>query len=240
MKAAAVTLPPDYMQLKLIIGAYCALLWSLFGKKCDYCKELLKIHRILDHEECFTIQDATKEICARMTWAIIDNGRSFFRQNPVALDFAPGHHCQFSVSCLKSIIDTVRNALPIQCATFPKQSMTALVLVQAPTARKAPFPNQVTTVPPPAGWHSATPTPPREQAQGKQGLQKRAAREDIRHQKISLLMDPYLAWYNNYIDLLAILTASGKRTGDLPSMPQYCTPTRTPLICWNSVLGRCF
>ncbi len=41
--------------VKLSIGTYCALLWSLFGKKCDYYKELLKIHRILDREECFTI-----------------------------------------------------------------------------------------------------------------------------------------------------------------------------------------
>jgi hypothetical protein len=34
------------MQLKLNIGTYCALLWSLFGEECDYYKELLKIHRI--------------------------------------------------------------------------------------------------------------------------------------------------------------------------------------------------
>ncbi len=47
------------------------------------------------------------------------------------------------------------------------------------------------------------------------------AREDIRHQKICLLIDPYLAWYNNKIDLLAILNASRKRIGDLLSLPQY-------------------
>jgi hypothetical protein len=54
-KGKIVTPPLDYMQLKLNIGSYCALLWSLFGKECDYYKELLKIHRILDREECFTI-----------------------------------------------------------------------------------------------------------------------------------------------------------------------------------------
>jgi hypothetical protein len=54
-KGKIVALPPDYMQFKLNIGTYCALLWSLFGKECDYYKELLKIHRILDREECFTI-----------------------------------------------------------------------------------------------------------------------------------------------------------------------------------------
>jgi hypothetical protein len=54
-------------------------------------------------------------------WAIIDDGGSFFGQNPVALDFAPGTTFHFLVSRLKSITDKVRNALPIQCTTFPKQ-----------------------------------------------------------------------------------------------------------------------
>jgi hypothetical protein len=53
-------------------------------------------------------------------------------------------------------------------------------------------------------------------------------------------MNPYLQKYNNYIDLLAILTASGKCMGDLPTLPQYCYYTRATLICWNSVLGKCF
>jgi hypothetical protein len=54
-KGKILTPPLDYMQLKLNIGTYCALLWSLFGKECDYYKVLLKIHRILDREECFAI-----------------------------------------------------------------------------------------------------------------------------------------------------------------------------------------
>ncbi len=53
-------------------------------------------------------------------------------------------------------------------------------------------------------------------------------------------MDPYLARYNNYINLSAILTAANKRITDLPSLPNYCTPTGASCICWNTVLGRCF
>jgi hypothetical protein len=54
-----------YMELKLNIGSYCGLLWSLFGDHCNYYKELLKLYCILDREECFTIQEAyTKEVCA--------------------------------------------------------------------------------------------------------------------------------------------------------------------------------
>jgi hypothetical protein len=38
----------SYSKLKLNIGTYCGLLWSLFGQNCDYYKELLKIYRVLD------------------------------------------------------------------------------------------------------------------------------------------------------------------------------------------------
>jgi hypothetical protein len=100
-KGKTATPAPDYMQLKLNIGTFCALLWALFGDHCDYYKELIKLHRILDREECFTVRDAyTKEICARITWAIIDDGQSFFGGNLVSTDFTLGTQFQFSVSCL--------------------------------------------------------------------------------------------------------------------------------------------
>jgi hypothetical protein len=57
-RAKPVALATNYMDLKLNIGTYCGLLWSLFGDQCDYYKELLKMYRILDREECFTIRSA--------------------------------------------------------------------------------------------------------------------------------------------------------------------------------------
>ncbi len=39
---------------------------------------------------------------------------------------------------------------------------------------------------------------------------------------------------------MEILTLSGKRMTDLPSLPQYCHPTGQPFLCWNSILGKCF
>jgi hypothetical protein len=74
-----VELAETYTDLKLNIGTYCGLLWTIFGDHCDYYKKLLKIYCILDCEECFTIQNAyTKEVCAWITWAIVDEGCSFF------------------------------------------------------------------------------------------------------------------------------------------------------------------
>ena len=43
-KGKTATLAPDYMQLKLNIGTFCALLWALFGDHCNYYKELGKLH----------------------------------------------------------------------------------------------------------------------------------------------------------------------------------------------------
>ncbi len=112
----------NYMDLKLNIGAYCGLLWSLFGDHCNYYKELLKIYRILDQEECFTIRDGyTREVCARITWAIIDKGRLFFGKNPMVLDFALGSMFHFSTSHLEGITNSVCNAIPIQRAMFPRK-----------------------------------------------------------------------------------------------------------------------
>ena len=230
---------PDYMQLKLNIGTFCALLWALFGDNCDYYKELVKLHRILDREECFTIRDAyTREICARITWAIIDDGRSFFGRNPVSTDFTPGTPFQFSVSFLDSITDAVRNAQPVQRATFPKQWTTQIIPEPPAAARQTQRPTsaQVPSVPPPAGWGPA----PQRQQGGQQGSPRRPPPEDIRHPKIKALMDPYLLKYNNYINLGEILSASNKRITDLPGLQGYTTPTGSSCICWNSVLGRCF
>ena len=68
----------------------------------------------------------------------------------------------------------------------------------------------------------------------------RGGYKDTRHLKIKLLMDPYLKRYNNYVNIPEILTASGKRMSDLPTLPQYCHPTGQSFLCWNGVLGRCF
>jgi hypothetical protein len=72
---------------------------------------------------------------------------------------------------------------------------------------------------------STTPTKPLQQ------------REDTRHPKIKLLMDPYLKRYNYFVGLSDILMACGKRMTDLPTIPNYCHPTGESFLCWNSVLG---
>ena len=90
-------------------------------------KELLKIYRILDREEYFSIRNAyTRDVCAWIKWAIVDEGRLFFGQNPVAMDFPPGTMFTFSTCLLEGITDSVHNAIPIQRAMFPREWMAPL------------------------------------------------------------------------------------------------------------------
>ncbi len=211
-------------------------MWTIFGNHCDYYKELLKIYRILDREECFTIRNAyTREVCARITWAIVNEGRSFFGQNPVASDFAPGTSFTFSTCLLEGITDSVRNAKPIQRAMFPREWSTPF---KSPEARYGGPPYGGLPPGPPPTW-GPTPAPPPTPLGGPTPP-GRGGYKDTRHLKIKLPMDPYLKRYNNYVNIPEILTASGKRMSDLPTLPQYCHPTGQSFLCWNGVLGNCF
>jgi hypothetical protein len=151
-----------YTVLKLNIGTYCGLLWTIFGQHYDYYKELLKIYPILDREECFTVRNAyTRDVCAQITWAIVNEGRSFFGRNPVASDFAPGTMFTFSTCLLEGITDSVRNAIPIQHAMFPREWMTPQ---KSPGAQYGgpPYGGPPPAGPPPT-WgptHAPPPTPP--------------------------------------------------------------------------------
>jgi len=185
----------SYSEIKLNIGMYCGLLWSLFGEHCDYYKELLKIYPVLDRQECFSIREAyTKEVCARITWAILDDGRSFFGQTVVAADFAPGARGPQATSYLEAITDSVRNANLVQRATVPWEWMSHSApdnSYQAPPAG-APPTNWET---PPGVAPGATPP----------GNPRNPKETDTRHPK-KKLMDPYLKRYNSYVNLGEILT----------------------------------
>jgi hypothetical protein len=65
-------------------------------------------------------------------------------------------------------------------------------------------------------------------------------KEDTRHLKIKLLMDPYLKKYINFVNLSDILTLLGIGMTDLPTLPKYCHLLGQLFLCWNSVLGKCF
>jgi hypothetical protein len=72
--------PPDnYFKLRLSVNTFCALIWMLFGNKCDYYKGLLEVAKTLNQQEVHIIRESfTADICQRITWAILTDGHSFF------------------------------------------------------------------------------------------------------------------------------------------------------------------
>jgi hypothetical protein len=135
----------------------------------------------------------------------------------------------FSTCLLEGITDLVCNAIPIQQAMFPCEWMAPLKVPDALYGRPLPGP------PPTWGPAPSLPPPP---PGGPPPT--RPGQEDIHHPKIKLLMGPYLKRDNNYVNIPEILTASGKRMSDLPTLPKYCHPTGQSFLGWNCVLGRCF
>jgi len=134
----------------------------------------------------------------------------------------------FSTCLLEGITDSVRNAILIQRAMFPREWIAPLkapdALYGRPSPGLPPTWEPPALPPPPLGGSPPT----------------RPGQEDTHHPKIKLLMDPYLKRYNNYVNIPEIFTASGKHMSDLPTLPKYCHPTGQSFLCWNWALGRCF
>ncbi len=79
VKGATRQLVNNFWDLKQNIAMYMALLWVLFGDRCDYYRNIYKIHAIMDLAEVQQLcTNFTPEIVRRITWAIINHGRSFF------------------------------------------------------------------------------------------------------------------------------------------------------------------
>lgn len=61
LKPGTVCKPPNgtYLELRLLIGTYCGLLYTLFGSRCDYYHKLRKIHAALFGRHLLWISVAT-------------------------------------------------------------------------------------------------------------------------------------------------------------------------------------
>jgi hypothetical protein len=84
--------PPDtYFKLRLSVNTFCALVWTMFGDKCDYYKGIFKVCKTLDLQEMHIIRDSfTADVCRRITWAILSDSRSFFNNVLMVAQFHRG------------------------------------------------------------------------------------------------------------------------------------------------------
>jgi hypothetical protein len=55
------------------------ILWTLFGDGCNYYVEVLEVLWILESKDVYAMRKAyTPEVCRRIIWAILHDGRRFF------------------------------------------------------------------------------------------------------------------------------------------------------------------
>jgi hypothetical protein len=73
--------PANLLELRLMIATFCALLWTLFGDKCDLYIRCFEIYRKLK-EKYIALQSAylTPLRCREITWAIIVDSRRYLSE----------------------------------------------------------------------------------------------------------------------------------------------------------------
>ncbi len=113
-----------YQDAKLNIATFCAFLWTLFGDKCDYYKELLKVLRVLESADVYAMRESyTTEVCRRIIWAVLHEGHHFFDKKLLSMAFMSGRMVDYPI-CLLNILDKVHNAELIQRSTYPQAWLT--------------------------------------------------------------------------------------------------------------------
>jgi hypothetical protein len=84
--------PSSYHELKLDLGTFCALLWTLFGDHCDYYDNCFALYNMLYSESVFAnARNFTAPICRQITWAVLNDSRQFFFRTLTTDDFAAGY-----------------------------------------------------------------------------------------------------------------------------------------------------
>ncbi len=228
----------NYFELKLNITTFCALLHTLFGDMCGYYIALMGIRNCLDSAGVYNICQAySADICHRISWAIMDDGRAFFSTVMIQLDF--GHpNPTFPESLVESILPDVRYANQIMRANYPTEWQPRRITpTQAAVHGGGPQIAWTATgglppAPPPAA------NAPRQQA----ATNKQGSWTDNRHPSIVFMMAPYITKLGDNVYVGDLLDATNSRISDLP-IPvgtRFASKDGTrAFLCWNAVLGRC-
>ncbi len=227
----------NYFELKLNITTFCALLHTLFGDKCGYYIALMRIRNCLDSAGVYNIRQAyLADICHRISWAIIDDGRSFFSTVMIQLDFN-NLNPVFPKSLLESILPDVCYANQIMCANYPSEWQPK---------RSSATPSMVHGGGPTLAWNAPAGLPPAPAAASAPRQQaapsKQGAWMDNRHPQIVSMMSPYIAKLGDNVYVGELLDATNSRLSDLP-IPigtRFASKDGTrAFLCWNAVLGWC-
>ncbi len=112
----------NFWELKSNIATFMALVWVLFGSECDYYKGLHNVYATLELKEVMAQKTSfMAEHCRRITWAILDDGRTHFEDVKTTLDFRGPDEPVFPQSFLTDILRNVHYAIPVKRANFPEE-----------------------------------------------------------------------------------------------------------------------
>jgi hypothetical protein len=245
--------PPasNYHELKLDLGTFCALLWVLFGDKCDYFENCFALLTMLDSDNIFANAHAfTPLICRQITWAIINDSRQYFFRTITADHFSSGR-VRWPTSLLMQIIAAdIQACREIAMGNFPdkwKETATVGSYLHPQGARRdtsKAFPTFAAPagLPPPMPMQWGAPhtgnsaISPDNAASGQSGRPVTIRHDDI-HPMFTQLMARYITHFRS-IQLRSLLRAAGLSEGELPTIPKYMKDGKNTL-CYAYVLGKC-
>jgi len=234
----------------------------LFGDKCDYFCNVLKIYKILEMPEVVQLRSKfSPEICRRITWAIIDDGRSFFNTVITPQEFSTPGMIVFPMSFLHSILESIRFCNPIQRGNFPQEWLASPRRDREGTTRgrqgrdgQGQKTGDGGTGSPGSGGggrhgfetgrHGGGRTREKREYTGSGGggggRRWTPPSPDPRHPRIAEMVNPYLERTNGMIYLPTVLEESNLSMEDLPTLDRFHNAvTGRTNMCWSQVLGPC-
>ena len=252
----------DYNELLLNLGTFCALLWTLFGPKCDYYVKCFALYQVMNDTPIFVQRkNFSPLLCRQMTWAIIEDGRRYFSRIMTRRHFDDAEEDEEPITFPKSLLDDVAQAAlymtPINRPSFPAEWRPEYVGTKkrsGTTGTGGSFNGTGLIVPPataPTGMIHAVQTPSvisgmsQGSTQGSTQSAKRQRRApqitgvrqtDI-HPKLKMLTMGHLR-NHAYLHLKQVLDHSNMTFADLPTMTSYMENGRNT-ICYNYILGQC-
>jgi hypothetical protein len=245
--------PPaaNYHELKLDLGTFCALLWVLFGEKCDYFENCFALLRMLDSDSVFANATTfTPLICRQITWAVINDSRQYFFRVVTADHFASGR-VRWPTSLLMQIIGAdIQACRGILMGNFPSKwldSATVGSYIRPLTEkREAAHGAALFAVPtglPPSAGHQGMPpqstqsaATPDNTASGMGGRPVTIRQFDV-HPRFKQLMPSYITHFRS-VQLRSLLRAANMTETNLPAIPKYVSNGQNDL-CYAYVLGKC-
>ena len=229
--------PENYYSLKLNIATTCAMLFVLFGIKCDMYIKLLGLLNVLKEDDCVDCSGAfTPLLCRQISWAVYTDMRKFFAQKKMPQDFRT-QKPTFPKSLLQGIYEAVTYQNPILRSTFPTawDDKETTQKTPAPKTPTAPAPSPATLVPTPPNKYR---TYSEYRAQG--GQTTDPTNYGHMNKKLKEAIGPVLEKFKGKVAIQELMTNAGIWWQDLPANEKYKDKVSGQnLMCWNHVVGVC-